>query len=99
MVKKRGEKVGTERRDGEGVTGYSAVVTHMQTCRDTLLMLLQPPFSNGITLTLRSMVLDGDEYEGPSSPVTASNGSGLFSITAPCFGKKKRSPRRKLTFP
>lgn len=43
--------------------------------------------SNGITLALRSMVLVGDEYEGPSSAVTASNGSGLFPLTASCLGK------------
>lgn len=69
------------------------VVTHMHACRHTLLMtkcllqLLQPAFGNGITLALRSMVLDGDEYEGPSSAVTVSNGSGLFSLAAPCLGK------------
>lgn len=93
MVTKGGERWDWETRWGR-VTRYGAAAT----CRHTLLMLLQPPFGNGITLTLRSMVLDCDEYEGPSSPVTPSNGSGLFSITAPCFGKK-RSPRRKLTFP
>lgn len=88
--KKRGRKV---RQDGDGVTGRSAGATHayMQTRR---WCGRRPAFGNEITLTLRSMVLRCDEYEGPSSPVTVSNGSGLFSITAPYFG-----PRRKLTFP
>lgn len=33
------------------------------------------------------MALAGDEYEGPSSTVSVSNGSGLFSLAAPCLGK------------
>ncbi len=33
------------------------------------------------------MVLVCDEYEGPSSAVTISNGSGLFSLTGPCLAK------------
>lgn len=88
--KRKGERWRSEieRKKGDGVTGCSCRwLWHTRMHADTRRRWPNACCSCCITLALRSTVLDGDEYEGPSSAVTVSNGSGLFSLTAPCLGK------------